>query len=127
MEPQRIQRRRTKGWRMSPGTVYVGRPSRWGNPFKEDAVGGLARALKLYRNMVQGIWDPMDYAPERAEALERAYRLRNEWLSRMGRHPAEAIRAELHGKNLCCWCALSLACHADVLLELANPASTRGS
>lgn len=30
---ERIQRRRTKGWRMPEGAVYVGRPSRWGNPF----------------------------------------------------------------------------------------------
>jgi hypothetical protein len=31
--PIRIQRKRTKGWRMPPNTVYVGRPTRWGNPF----------------------------------------------------------------------------------------------
>ncbi len=32
MTPQRIQRKRTKGWRMPEGAVYVGRPSKWGNP-----------------------------------------------------------------------------------------------
>jgi hypothetical protein len=31
--PQRIQRKRTKGWRMPEGAVYVGRGSRWGNPY----------------------------------------------------------------------------------------------
>ena len=31
--PRRIQRRRTKGWRMPPNTVYVGRPTKWGNPY----------------------------------------------------------------------------------------------
>lgn len=31
---------------------------------------------------------------------------------------AEAVR-ELRGKDLVCWCA-PLACHADVLLEIAN-------
>jgi hypothetical protein len=31
--PQRIQRKRTKGWRMPDGAVYVGRGSRWGNPY----------------------------------------------------------------------------------------------
>lgn len=31
--PRRIQRQRTKGWRMPEGAVYVGRPSRWGSPF----------------------------------------------------------------------------------------------
>lgn len=34
--PKRIQRKRTKGWRMPEGAVYVGRPSRWGNPFPID-------------------------------------------------------------------------------------------
>lgn len=32
MAPRRIQRKRTKGWRMPEGAVYVGRGSRWGNP-----------------------------------------------------------------------------------------------
>lgn len=29
----RIQRKRTKGWKMPPNTVYVGRPTEWGNPW----------------------------------------------------------------------------------------------
>jgi hypothetical protein len=28
---------------------------------------------------------------------------------------------ELRGKNLACWCPLDQPCHADVLLQLANP------
>lgn len=39
--PQRIQRQRTKGYRLPPDAVYVGRPSPWGNPWRpgaEDAV-----------------------------------------------------------------------------------------
>lgn len=31
--PERIQRKRTKGWKMPPNTVSVCRPGRWGNPF----------------------------------------------------------------------------------------------
>ena len=31
--PERIQRKRTLGWRTQPNTVYVGRGSKWGNPF----------------------------------------------------------------------------------------------
>jgi hypothetical protein len=34
--------------------------------------------------------------------------------------------SELRGKNLACWCRLEDECHADVLLELANPGSTEG-
>jgi hypothetical protein len=33
-KPHRIQRKRTRGWRMPANTVYVGRPTRWGNPGK---------------------------------------------------------------------------------------------
>ncbi len=28
---KRIQRKRTKGWRMPEGAVFVGRPTVWGN------------------------------------------------------------------------------------------------
>lgn len=32
--PVRIQRRRAKGWRKPPGAIYVGRPSKWANPYR---------------------------------------------------------------------------------------------
>jgi hypothetical protein len=32
--PIRIQRKRSRGWHLPPNTVYVGRPTHWGNPFK---------------------------------------------------------------------------------------------
>ncbi len=32
-KPVRVQMRRTKGWRKPNNTIYVGRPSKWGNPF----------------------------------------------------------------------------------------------
>lgn len=31
--PLRVQRKRTKGYRMPSGVVYVGRPTKWGNPY----------------------------------------------------------------------------------------------
>ena len=34
---RRIQRKRTKGWRMPPNTVYVGRPTKWGNPCRSGS------------------------------------------------------------------------------------------
>ncbi len=43
-EPKRIRRRREKDWRMPEGAVYVGRGSKWGNPFKfGDDMTGLCR------------------------------------------------------------------------------------
>jgi len=45
--PKRIQRKRTKGYRMPEGAIYVGRPTKWGNPFK-----GLSE-IPLYREYIK--------------------------------------------------------------------------
>jgi hypothetical protein len=41
--PERIQLRRTKGYRKPEGAVVVSRPSKWGNPFRLNTKQGLAR------------------------------------------------------------------------------------
>lgn len=41
--PDRIQRQRTKGWRMPEGAVYVGRPTIYGNPFHLNTPHALMR------------------------------------------------------------------------------------
>ena len=46
--PIRIQRRRTRGWKMPPNTVYVGRPTRWGNPFHVRPHMTAAKAVQAY-------------------------------------------------------------------------------
>ena len=45
--PKRIQRKRSKGWRMPKNAVYVGRPTKWGNPFKLNVYG--EEALDMFR------------------------------------------------------------------------------
>lgn len=45
--PKRIQRKRTPGWKMPPNTVYVGRGSKWGNPFTFANSGGVHPALRF--------------------------------------------------------------------------------
>jgi hypothetical protein len=95
--PERIQRKRVKGWKMPPNTVSVTRPGRWGNPYKAG--------------------DPMDGFPHiKIDAAEAVKLFRH----RMPDFTREAARRELAGKNLACWCHLDQPCHADVLLELAN-------
>lgn len=42
-EPKRIQRKRTKGYRLPEGAVCVDRSTKWGNPFGYRAYTGLAR------------------------------------------------------------------------------------
>jgi hypothetical protein len=94
--PVRVQRRRTRGWRLPPGTRYVGRPTRWGNPWSVSEHGH-AGAVARYRADLQA--DPARLA---------------------------AARVELGGRDLACWCPLDLDCHADTLLELANPTGGAG-
>jgi hypothetical protein len=124
VSPVRIQRKRTKGWRMPEGAVYVGRPSRWGNPFVGEEWYDLDLSLRLYDDVARGIWDPL---PLRERDVSDAVALSiygdsRRWTRRFrGGHPREAIRYELSGRDLVCWCPLDQPCHADVLLELANP------
>lgn len=96
--PVRVQRKRTQGWKMPANTVYVGRPTKWGNPF----VG--ASAMKNYTDMTaQDVWVGFARRLSSAVPLSRA-----------------DVRRELRGKNLACFCPLDQPCHADVLLEIAN-------
>ena len=48
--PIRIQRKRTKGWKMPPNTIYVGRPTKWGSPFTQ---GPPAYRVSEYRRLVK--------------------------------------------------------------------------
>ena len=45
--PKRIQRKRTRGWKMPKNAVYVGRPSRWGNPFDVASTGRIPAVLRF--------------------------------------------------------------------------------
>ncbi len=49
--PERIQLKRTKGWRMPPNTVHVARPGKWGNPFKSS---NRADDVLAFRQMIEG-------------------------------------------------------------------------
>jgi hypothetical protein len=46
---KRIQRKRVKGWKMPPNTIYVGRPTKWGNNF-----AGTKEGLEQYREHIVG-------------------------------------------------------------------------
>ncbi len=100
MKPVRIQRKRIKGWRMPENTLYVGRPSKWGNPFNVTPERTQAEAVAAFRT-----WLLVDGCHANMPAKKRAI--------------LDHIH-ELRGKNLACWCGLDEPCHADVLLEVAN-------
>lgn len=111
--PQRIQLRRTKGWRRPEGAIVVARPSKWGNPFRvADAVEwGAARdeshAVGVVVESFRRWLDGSDYDWFGTESD----RCRSEMLAHLD---------ELRGHDLACWCPLDRPCHADVLLEMAN-------
>lgn len=115
----RIQRHRTKGWRMPAGAVYVGRPSIWGNPFSELGLP-VETTLDLYRNAVRGIWNPQSLIALEVsdEVGADVYQALRQWSDRIGDHPMHMARAHLAGHDLACWCSLDRPCHADVLIEL---------
>lgn len=56
MSPIRIQRKRTKGWRMPPNTVNVTRPGKWGNPWTFENSGNVHPAVRFACETVY-FWD----------------------------------------------------------------------
>lgn len=85
--------------------VYVGRPTKWGNPWRVGMFRGFTRqdAIDSFRKWASG----------------KTYNNVSHWgNSSVAMHMA--ARRELRGKNLACFCPLDQPCHADVLLELAN-------
>ncbi|MCU0783202.1 MAG: DUF4326 domain-containing protein [Verrucomicrobia bacterium] len=114
MKPQRIQRRRSKGWRLPPNTVCVTRPGKWGNPFR---VADFAEANRIIPNHVAEHCVALFRRGLEFELVAKAHGqpVAFDWARRI----VDAL-PELRGKNLACWCKPGTPCHADVLLEIAN-------
>lgn len=74
----------------SPYDVYIGRPSKWGNPFIVSKDGTREEVIELYRK----------------------------WIAKKPKL-IEQCRVELRGKVLGCFC-YPKPCHGDVLVEIAD-------
>lgn len=70
--------------------VYIGRGSKWGNPFRIGTHGNRRQVIEKYRLFINS----------KPILLEEA-------------------KKELKNKDLVCWCA-PRACHGDILMEIAN-------
>jgi hypothetical protein len=125
MKPERIQRKRTKDWKMPPNTVYVGRPTKWGNPIR--VLGG--DCIYIDRGHSRKILDKwVFYTIGDIEDTVYLYWLlwqhdikhSNQDMQYWSDKFKQLDLSELKGKNLACWCPLDQPCHADILLELAN-------
>lgn len=101
--PERIQLRRTKGWRKPEGAISVARPGRWGNPF---AVG---EECTITMNGYAETFTVTDRA--QAVTLFESWQLPGLY--------REATN-ELRGHDLACWCPIGEPCHGDTLLAIAN-------
>lgn len=75
---------------LTPHHVYIGRPTKWGNPFIIGHDGTREEVVAKYEAWIR-----------KQPAL------------------MAAARRELRGKDLACWCS-PLVCHGDVLLKIAN-------
>ena len=125
MSPARIQRRRTAGWRVSDhttsprGAAYVGRPTRFGNPFQVARVG---KVWIVFVDAAPGVTGRTiaTVFSEREARQNAVDNFRVMLRTPGGSEQAELFRALLHGRDLTCWCPLDMPCHADVLLKLAN-------
>ena len=73
---------------LTQGSVYIGRPSKWGNPYAIGPNGNRETVLNMYRQ----------YLTENPQLIIDA-------------------KAELTGHDLVCFCA-PLACHGDILEEV---------
>lgn len=90
----KVYNRRARGAAEAARAVYIGRPTKWGNPFQIGPDGTREEVIAKF------------------EAALRA----NPALM-------EAARRELRGRSLACWCA-PLPCHGDVLMKIANEEPT---
>lgn len=79
--------------------VYIGRPSKWGNPFSHISAASLAKY----------------HVETRDQAVDKFY-----WWITLGdgRYLLPDLE-ELRGKDLVCFCKPK-RCHGDILLVLAN-------
>jgi hypothetical protein len=110
--PQRIQLKRTRGWRKPPRAVNVARPTEWGNSWREGT--------STWTILPGGVIDRSGKVLTRQDAVDS---YRNSIL-----HSPEQValvRERLAGRDLACWCPLPAEgepdiCHASILLAIAN-------
>lgn len=111
---------------MPLNTVYVGRPTRWGNPASIVDVTDEARSDNRRWRVTS---DAGEYMSDYLDSKEEARQVATDWYREAIAGPVLRYDPDwfspLRGKDLACWCPLEQPCHADVLLELANTDPSR--
>lgn len=121
--PERVQLKRTKGWKMPPNTVKVDRATGFGNPFP------VIKGTQTHMGETTDVWTvgtwsgpAMWFQDTREAAIALAVEAFSKWVMLPAQERLrQRAQRELRGKNLGCWCKPGEPCHADVWLKLANP------
>lgn len=99
--------KRIRGQKLPDGVVYIGRPTKWGNPYKVKGELTAKIAIILYKEYL------------------------NQYSNDDEHYPYRKIKHQLNvnhlkGKDLACWCGKwepgepRIDCHGVVLMEIAN-------
>lgn len=123
--PERIQRQRTRGWTAPPSAKYVGRGTKYGNPWSVLRDGDAWIVQWTGHRLL-----PAEHAHPhngayrvtcayQTTAHEEAVRYYRDWLRQVRPDLVEAARTDLAGHDLLCWCRADLPCHGDALLSTA--------
>lgn len=123
---KRIQRTRKKGYKSPPNSRYCGRPTKWGNPFKDfgesvyfhagyrwtildpwvyfGLISRYGNSAKVFRDLLM---DPFAYEVE--PEIRKHFQL-----IRDTHRDLESF------DSLSCFCPLGKPCHVDALIELLD-------
>lgn len=120
--PERIQRKRVRGWRLPMNTVSITRPGYWGNPYR---VGATVRSVLATDSR---LWDwgglrnlPDDHVLTAQECVDAYEKWIHRKIGESGWTLAYEASIRLRGMDLACWCAEGEPCHGLPLLRAANP------
>jgi hypothetical protein len=92
---------------MPENTIYVGRATKFGNPFIIGKDGTREECLESYKEYME-------------ELIIVDFDVNNLIINKMKPRWIVLGVPELKGHNLMCFCKEELPCHADLLLKLAN-------
>lgn len=121
----RIQRKRTKGFKLPPNTKCVNRGTKWGNPIKlvegQIYIDASHRRKELDPWVWYNVGDINDVVYLFSKLIDGT-KFQNNDLQYWADHFSKLDTKQLEGKNLACFCSLDSPCHADILLEHVNSA-----
>lgn len=113
---KRIQRKRLKGWKKPVNSIYIGRPSIFGNPFLiNEKVFQASPCMEFWAEDKFSQKDLEKYGENQIiRTVDEAIRLYKEYI--LPEIPKDILN-QLKGKTLMCWCSLNEPCHGDVIID----------